>query len=430
MRKTLNSLHAYFIPHEYHLDEQVYRKSKILVNTSFITTFFAISFLFLAFTFGQHMAAYGLVICGAGFLSIPWLLRSGLGRSVCANIFVALAFISTIWDVYWYKGLESPEVWWLCMTPVVAIFLDTMKSAWWWLALSLIASVFIGMANVSGHYFNEQLNPEFLNWALFTSNLGLIALMTIIAMVMESAYVVSMQRLHEKNIIIEAEKHRSDELLLNILPAEVMEELKETGKTTARNYDLVSVLFIDIKDFTSIAENMTPEDLVSGIDEYFETFDRIVEKYDVEKIKTVGDAYICVSGLPAANSNNPVIIVDLALEMAEAVQELIHKRAAIGEVTFEVRLGVHSGPVVAGVVGVKKFAYDIWGDTVNMAARMQQHGAPGKVNISGTTHDLVKHRFTCTHRGLMQAKHKGMVDMYFVEGRKHLAANERQGVVI
>lgn len=316
------------------------------------------------------------------------------------------------------------------MTPVVAIFLDTMKSAWWWLALSLIASIFIGVANVSGHYFHEQLNPEYLNWALFTSNLGLIALMTIIAMVMESAYVISMQRLHEKNIIIEAEKHRSDELLLNILPAEVMEELKETGKTTARNYDLVSVLFIDIKDFTSIAENMTPEDLVSGIDEYFETFDRIVEKYDVEKIKTVGDAYICVSGLPAANSNNPVIIVDLALEMAEAVQELIHKRAAIGEVTFEVRLGVHSGPVVAGVVGVKKFAYDIWGDTVNMAARMQQHGAPGKVNISGTTHDLVKHRFTCTHRGLMQAKHKGMVDMYFVEGRKQAASNERQTVVI
>src|ERR1044071_7690666 len=229
------------------------------------------------------------------------------------------------------------------------------------------------------------MKPEFLNWALFTSNVGLIALMAIIAIVMESAYVSSMQKLHEKNRIIEEEKHRSDELLLNILPAEVMEELKETGKTTARNYDLVTVLFADIKDFTLIVEDLSPEELVSGIDEYFETFDGIVEKYGVEKIKTVGDAYICVSGLPVATSNNPVTIVDVGLEMAAAVNELGEKRKNLGQVAFEIRIGIHSGPVVAGVVGVKKFAYDIWGDTVNTAARMEQSSDSGYINISEAT---------------------------------------------
>jgi class 3 adenylate cyclase len=422
MKEQLRKLHSHFIPAIYRQDEQLFRKARILVNTSFITTLFAVSFFFLASLFGQVMPALGLVFCALIFISLPWLLRAGVPRGVCANIFVATAFLSCLWDIYWYKGLESPELWWLCMTPVVAIFLDTLRTAKVWLGITLAAAITIGLLNISGHYFPAQMKPEYLHWALFTSNVGLIALMAIIAMVMELAYISSIQSLHEKNKIIAEEKHRCDELLLNILPAEVMEELKETGKTTAKNYDLVTVLFADIKDFTTIVEDLSPEELVSGIDEYFETFDRIVGKYGVEKIKTVGDAYICVSGLPVANSSNPVTIVDVGLEMAEAVKELSDKRKNLGQVAFEVRIGIHSGPVVAGVVGVKKFAYDIWGDTVNMAARMQQHGEVGYVNISSTTHDLIKHRFACTPRDPIEAKHKGTVQMYFVSGRKEAAA--------
>jgi len=218
--------------------------------------------------------------------------------------------------------------------------------------------------------------------------------------------------------VIEKEKQKSDDLLLNILPAEIMEELKATGKTQARNYDLVTVLFADFKDFTQIIEELAPEELVAAIDSYFEMFDQIIAKYPIEKIKTVGDAYICVSGLPQTSSNNPLIMMEGAIEMIEAIEQLKAKRIKSKQVVFDVRIGIHSGPLVAGVVGIKKFAYDIWGDTVNTAARMQQYGEPGKINISGTTYGLVKHRYSCIYRGKIEVKHKGDIDMYFVISKK------------
>ncbi len=217
---------------------------------------------------------------------------------------------------------------------------------------------------------------------------------------------------------IEREKEKSDDLLLNILPAEVMEELKQTGKTRARNYDLVTVLFADFKDFTQKAEDVSPEELVLAIDNYFETFDKIIGKYTIEKIKTVGDAYICAAGLPQISNNNPIIMMDAAFEMVHAIEQLKQNRQKAGKIYFDVRIGAHSGPLVAGVVGIKKFAFDIWGDTVNTAARMQQYGEPGKINVSGATYELIKHRFKCLHRGKIEVKHKGEVDMYLVEDKK------------
>ncbi len=247
---------------------------------------------------------------------------------------------------------------------------------------------------------------------------GHIVLVFMVINIFEKQKNLAFDKLVEKNKIIEKEKERSEELLLNILPAEVMEELKQTGKTHAKNYDLVTVLFADFADFTTITEEMPPEELVSSIDDYFKLIDNIVTKFNVEKIKTVGDAYICAAGLGTSSSNNPVLMVDVALEITEAIEIKNKKREADNKTCFKMRVGVHSGPLVAGVVGIKKFAYDIWGDTVNTAARMQQYSEPGKINISGTTRELVKHRFNCTYRGRMEAKHKGLVDMYFVEHRK------------
>ncbi|MEP7163331.1 MAG: adenylate/guanylate cyclase domain-containing protein [Ferruginibacter sp.] len=218
----------------------------------------------------------------------------------------------------------------------------------------------------------------------------------------------------QRNRISKAKK-RSDELLLNILPEETAEELKATGTAKAKSFDLVSVLFTDFKNFTLASELLSPEELVAEINLCYSEFDRIITKYGVEKIKTIGDSYMCAGGLPMTNQTHPFDIVSAGLEMVKFIEKNKQEKIANGQPYFELRLGIHTGPVVAGIVGIKKFSYDIWGDTVNTASRMESSGAIGKVNISGSTYALVKDKFACTHRGKVEAKNKGTIDMYFVE---------------
>jgi len=217
---------------------------------------------------------------------------------------------------------------------------------------------------------------------------------------------------------ISKEKHRSEQLLLNILPEQTANELKHTGKAQTRSFASVTVLFTDFKNFTQASEKLSAEELVEEINHCYSEFDRIISKYGIEKIKTIGDSYMCAGGLPVSNNTHPVDVVSAALDMISFIERNKKERIEKGMPYFELRAGIHSGPVVAGIVGIKKFAYDIWGDTVNTASRMESSGAVGKLNISGVTYSMVKDRFTCVHRGKIEAKNKGMIDMYFVEGTK------------
>ena len=213
----------------------------------------------------------------------------------------------------------------------------------------------------------------------------------------------------------EREHERSEELLLNILPAHTARELKDRGTTEARHYDEASILFADIKGFTMLSEKLPPGELVELLNTYFRAFDQIMVKYGLEKIKTIGDAYMAVGKLPEGNKATAIEVVQAALAMQRFAQKQIEAHIGNGAPSFAFRIGIHTGPVVAGVVGIKKFQYDIWGDTVNMAARMEQSGEPGRVNISEDTYALVKAQFACTHRGKIAAKNKGEVDMYYVD---------------
>ncbi|MCI4670711.1 MAG: tetratricopeptide repeat protein [Bacteroidia bacterium] len=225
------------------------------------------------------------------------------------------------------------------------------------------------------------------------------------------------RQLEAKNILIDLQRDRAEKLLLNILPEEIANELKSnaSGKVKARSYSSVTVMFVDFKGFTQISEVLSPRDLVSELHFCFRNFDEIVDSYGIEKIKTIGDAYMCAGGLPAEDNEHARKTVRAAMEIQRFMESYKADRIQMGQPYFEARIGVHSGPVVAGVVGSRKFAYDIWGDTVNTAARMESAGEVGKVNISSSTYKLVKDLCICTHRGKVHAKNKGDIEMYFVD---------------
>ncbi|MFM1874920.1 MAG: hypothetical protein RL266_657 [Bacteroidota bacterium] len=237
------------------------------------------------------------------------------------------------------------------------------------------------------------------------------------------------ERVAQRTSELETAKEKTEELLLNILPKETADELQSSGRATARHYNQVSVLFTDFKGFTQFAETTKPQDLVDELHRYFVKFDEIIGKFHLEKIKTIGDAYMCAGGVPIRNNSNAIAITLAALEIRDFMDQVAEEKRAKNEPILEIRIGIHTGPLTAGVVGMKKFAYDIWGDTVNTASRMESSSEPGRINVSGTTHELIKKYFETESRGQKQAKGKGLVEMYFVNGIKPEFSENGEGKV-
>lgn len=285
-------------------------------------------------------------------------------------------------------------------------------------------------AGGDGEWLNEELSvallvkQAFYKEPWFFITLALLALGLIYGLGRYRIYALKKnERILEEQVKnrtaqLNEEKQKSEELLLNILPAAIAAELKQTGRAKAKRHEEVTVLFTDFKSFMKIASKMEPEDLVAEVDYCFRAFDEIVELYGLEKIKTIGDAYMCVGGITGNSEDAPERMVKAALEIQAFLQALAIERKENNLPYFEARIGIHTGAVVAGIVGIKKFAYDIWGDTVNIASRMEQASEVGRVNISETTFHLVKQDFACTSRGKMMVKNKGEVEMYFVDGIK------------
>ncbi len=309
---------------------------------------------------------------------------------------------------------------WAFLAPVGALMYQGLRQAAVWMGLFILAIITLAVFH---DYFAESFRPIPETARFMFDCMNILGPLIVIYFSMQF-FVRSVIRdgklLQENNLILsktlaelKTEKQKSDDLLLNILPGEVADELKAKGSTTAKQFDDVTVLFTDFVNFTQAAERMSPQQLVDELHTCFKAFDEICGKYSIEKIKTVGDAYLAAAGLPVADHNHAVHIINAALEIAQFMQD---RFISTGGRTFTIRIGIHSGPVVAGIVGVKKFAYDIWGDTVNTAARMEQNSVPGKINISQTSYELVKDKFTCTYRGEIEAKNKGHLKMYFVNG--------------
>jgi class 3 adenylate cyclase len=209
------------------------------------------------------------------------------------------------------------------------------------------------------------------------------------------------------------EQEKSERLLLNILPAEIAQQLKQEQSAIANRFDEVTILFADIVNFTGLAAQISPIELVNSLNQIFSSFDRLAELYGLEKIKTIGDAYMVVGGLPTPRSDHAIAVAQMALEMQ---QEITHFQTATGE-KFNLRIGINTGSVVAGVIGLKKFSYDLWGDAVNLASRMESHGVVGKIQVSETTYLRIKDQFQLEKRGEIQVKNRGEVTTYFLLSR-------------
>lgn len=285
------------------------------------------------------------------------------------------------------------------------------------------------MANIRTDFeiSQKQLEVDLLNQQ--KRNQRIVVIATIIALVLIIGLAIGLFRrnkfIERTKQLVEIEKDRSDKLLLNILPEQTAQELKEFGKVNAKKFESVSVLFTDFKGFTLLSEDLSPEDLVKSVDFYYKKFDAIIKSHGLEKIKTIGDAYMAAGGLPFPSKDHALKLVTAALEIADFVEKA-KASASDDDIRFDIRIGIHSGPVVAGVVGSDKFAYDIWGDTVNIASRMESTSLPGKVNISESTFELIKDEIECEFRGEIQAKNKGKLKMYFVIGPK---SNEKNSLL-
>lgn len=225
-------------------------------------------------------------------------------------------------------------------------------------------------------------------------------------------------KLEEKTALIESERQKSEKLLLNILPQEVAQELKTVGTVKPKYFDFCTVIFTDFKEFTILSEKLLLKDILSDLDKCFLAFDEICVQRNLEKIKTIGDGYLCVGGLPKANSSNPIDAILAAQEMQAFMKKFNQEKTKQNKPLWELKVGLHTGPVVAGVIGTQKFAYDIWGNTVNIASRLESNGKAGEINISGETYELIKDRFECQYRGKIPVKNKGKIDMYFVKNKK------------
>ncbi len=283
--------------------------------------------------------------------------------------------------------------------------------------------------------FNFSISTPFYKtwWFYSICGITLLLLGALILKVRERQLKLQQKELEEKIAIrtsqLQKEKGKTEELLLNILPERTAEELKKFGKAETRTHDFASVLFTDFKGFTFLAEKLSPKDLVNEIDFCFSAFDDIVGKYYVEKIKTIGDAYMCAAGVPEENQSNPILITLAGLDIANFMDAYIADRTKNKLPYFELRIGIHTGSLISGVVGKKKFAYDIWGDTVNTASRLESSGEVGLVNVSEVTYNAIKEYFHCEYRGEIKAKNKGEIAMYFVKRINGKYAKDKDGKI-
>ena len=336
------------------------------------------------------------------------LVLNALGHRLAAKIYYGLVGVGTFITFALLSGRQSNMHLYLVLVIVVCFFIfSTMEKPYMFAVVTVAFVSFIGLEVwFLDHGALIEVNPAYSKKMHVALNVGLVVYLTGFSFYIYSIFLKAEEQL-------QLERRKSDDLLHNILPAEIAARLKARQELIADRCDAISILFADLVGFTALSERICPEEVVQVLNEVFSHFDMLAEKYGLEKIKTIGDAYMVVGGLPTARPDHAEAVAEFALEAMKFIRVY---SAGNGE-TLNMRVGINCGPVVAGVIGKRKFSYDLWGDTVNTAARMESHGVPGKIQVTAAVRDHLQERYRLEGRGPVQIKGKGVMETYFLEAR-------------
>ena len=412
------------------------KRALILFNHAIATFGCGIVMVILGFSIGFREGILTGIILTLLMSLMPYLFKNKWPLETIGIAYVMALFASITVCIYYSGGFDSYMLSWMAIVPLSSLILINRKWTLFFVMASLIYVSIMGYLE----YIDYFLIPGFavtydhiFGTFCFVSLVWIVyAIIRIFEAEKRAAFQLTEKQneeIHRQNDKLQLQSHKlaahnkeleeerdkADQLLLNILPEEVAGELKSFGLVKAKKYDQVSVLFSDFVDFEQVSQLLSPDDLVELVDYYFKRFDEIIEDLRIEKIKTIGDAYMCAGGLKVADHDHFHRMVEAAVRIQQFMASAKEDRIANGLPYFHTRIGIHMGPVTAGVVGEKKFAYDIWGDTVNLASRVKSKCLPEKVNISNAIYESIKSEFRCISRGKIEAKNIGLVDMYFVE---------------
>lgn len=408
-----------FLPANLSDDQDSIRRHRLFITINFLITLFAISYGVISYFIGFEVGVYAMIVSAVFFFLQPYLLKAGIHLYTMGLIFgVYTLFLNTVLVMYSGGLFISPVTPFIVLTSPIVLIFSNYKAAFFFAILSVLYVIAFAIVKGRNDAFPFTYDVKYHLMFLTLALSGLVLIFFLVTNTFENTKNEALRRLVAKQQELEREQAKSDKLLLNILPAETAHELKLFGTATPKRYENVTVMFTDFVNFTKISEQLSAGELVKEIDYYFSAFDEIINKYNIEKIKTIGDSYMCVAGLPTLSTTHAHDMIEAAIEILQFINETKAVRGKTGERFFDIRIGINTGAVIAGVVGSKKFAYDIWGDAVNVAARLQQNSNPGYINVSQSTYEATTAAFHFTARGKIAIKNRGEVDMYFAERLK------------
>jgi adenylate cyclase len=389
-------------------DEELRQKKALLVRLAVLIAPVSVVWGILYLAFGSWVGIAPLVYCAISIASLVVFARTKNFRFLLVVQLLDILVAPTAGGQMLVGGfLPSGAVGlWGILAPLGAlVFLEVRRAVRWFIAF-LFVFLLTGI-------LGELLFPD--------ADLPLWFMSTMLALnvvgAASIAFVLLATFAHQRNEALSAlrgEQEKSEALLVNVLPGSIAARLKATDRTIADHFDATSILFADVVDFTPLSQLLPPTEMVDILDRLFSHFDELVERHGLEKIKTVGDCYMAAAGVPDPHADHARRAALLALDMREAVAT----SAVPGREGLELRIGINSGPVVAGVIGRKRFIYDLWSDAVNTASRMESHGTPGEIQITGATYELLKDEFVCRPRGTIVVKGKGEMQTWYLEGTR------------